>query len=250
MNKRNAILAIVLLLLSLFSPSYAQIGGGFSAGYRFGIPKWKSYRAFAESYEAYYKDDISSSKGFGPGGGYAINGDMTAGAFVVGIRYSHYGTKSSYTFKSGGTRHFDAKQNLLALAMGFGYQASQGHVNLTMALISGNESIDSYYEYTNGVKSHAGERALNGKYSALRLGWSARVEFSIFCFYAATEYVYGKIAGTSSPLDDSFTTSFGLPTNYGAWVQDPISYGIEDYVLPNLNGLRFEVGLRLNLSDE
>lgn len=249
MTKLRSFLLVLLIILAM--DSMARFGGGFSTGYRFGNPKWNSFEQFKTGYSTYYKDQINKDfSGFRLGNGYAINGDMTAGVFVIGLRYSQYRSSDQVSFKTGGSRHFDAQQNLLAMAMGFGYQAKQGHVQFTMALISGNDRIDSYYAYADGTKSFAAERALNGKYTALRMGWSARVEFSLFFMYAGVEYVYGKLAGIGLPLSDSFTSSFGIPTNYEGWAADPVNYNSDDYVMPDLNGLRFEIGLRLNLEKE
>lgn len=230
--------------------SKAQIGGGISAGYRGGIVNWKSFDQFQQSYSAFYKNSIKKDfTGFKIGNGYAVNGDMTVGAFVLGIRYSRYYSKNEVSFTSGGKRHFNARQSLLATAMGFGYQGENGHIQGTMALLIGNERINSFYEYSDGTKSFGSERGLNGVYDAIRMGWSGRFEASYNYFYLAGEYVFGKIAGIGSPLDDLFMESNGLPTSYDRWVKDPISYGVEEFVLPDMNGLRVEFGLRFNFSD-
>lgn len=238
-------------ILCLTSSSYAGLGGGFSAGYRFGIPKWNSFDQFKAGYRSYYQNTIQDDfSGFSLGRGFALNSDMNFGGFVMGLRYSQYQFRDQVSFKSGGSRHFEGHQNLLAIAMGFGYQGEKGHAQFTMALVSGSDRIDSYYSYTDGTRSYAGERSLNGKYKALRMGWSARAEFSILYFYAGIEYIFGKMEGIGLPLDDGFTGSYGLPTDYNAWVANTSGYGTDNFVTPDLNGLRFELGLRFNIADE
>ncbi len=228
----------------------SQIGGGISAGYRGGIVNWKSFDQFQQSYSEFYKNSIKNDfTGFKIGNGFAVNGDLTFGAFVLGIRYSRYNSKNKVSFNSGGTRHFNARQSLLATAMGFGYQGENGHIQGTMALVIGNERINSIYEYSDGTNSFGSERGLNGVYDAIRMGWSGRIEVSYTYFYIAGEYVFGKIAGIGAPLDDLFMESNGLPTSYDRWVNDPLSYGVEEFVLPDMNGLRVEFGLRINFSD-
>lgn len=237
-------------VLCVSTNSFADFGTGFSAGYRFGIPKWNSFDQFKSGYREYYKNDIKDDfSGFGLGRGFAINSDMTFGGFVMGLRYSQFQFGDQVSFKSGGSRHFEGQQSLLAIAMGFGYQGEKGHAQFTMALVGGSDRIDSYYSYTDGTRSYASERTLNGKYEALRMGWSARAEFSVLFFYAGVEYVYGKMAGIGLPLDDGFTGSNGLPTDYNSWVVNP-DYGTDNFVMPDLNGLRFELGLRLNIADK
>ncbi|HCS21413.1 MAG TPA: hypothetical protein DIW47_12780 [Bacteroidetes bacterium] len=238
-------------VLGISTASFAGLGGGFSVGYRFGIPKWNSFDQFKSGYQSYYQNSIQDDfSGFSVGRGLAINSDMTFGGFVMGLRYSQYRFDDQVSFKSGGSRHFEGHQNLLAIAMGFGYQGEKGHAQFTMALLGGSDRVDSYYAYTDGTRSYAGERPLNGKYEALRMGWSARAEFSVLFFYAGVEYVFGKMEGIGLPLDDGFTGSNGLATDYGSWVADPIAYGTDKFVTPDLNGLRFELGLRLNLADK
>lgn len=228
-----------------------NIGGGISAGFRFGAPRWGTFDQFRSSYSEFYKDDIKKDlSGFGLGTGIGINGDMNINGFVMGLRYSQYTTRDQVSFHSGGIRHFDARQTLWTFAMGFGYQREKAHAQFTLGVLAGNDRLDSYYEYTDGTKSYAGERGLNGKFNAMRFGWSARAEFSLLYFYTGIEYVFGGSGNLSMTLDDSFTETDGLPTEYGAWVANPTSYDFDKYVQPGLNGFRFEIGLRLNIADE
>jgi|GEM_PF-2064216 len=81
------------------------------------------------------------------------------------------------------------------------------------------------------------------------MGWSARIEGSYRYFYVAGEYVFGKLAGIGMSLDDPMSEGFGLPTDYDRYVKDPVDYGVDNFVTPDMNGLRFEFGLRFNFSD-
>ena len=228
----------------------AQVGFGISAGYRGGSFKSAGFNRFRESYNAYYRTQMKQELGgFGLGAGYALNADMTAGNVVIGMRYANYAAKDLAEFNHGGKREFRMQESLFATALGFGVQRSAFHFHATGALLIGTNRIRSAYIYSDGTRSYGSDASLNGFYEAIRFGWSGRVEFSIGPVYLASEYVFGKVSGIGLALDGSFQEP-GIPTDYSRWVQQgSLNYGTDDYVLPDFNGLRYEIGLRWNLGE-
>ncbi|MDX5320424.1 MAG: hypothetical protein LPK45_04980, partial [Bacteroidota bacterium] len=79
--KNNIFITILFLCCFSFTQSSQgmRIGGGVSLGYRSGIVKWKSFDEFNQSYQGVLGSTLKSSGKFGPGYGFGINADMTAG---------------------------------------------------------------------------------------------------------------------------------------------------------------------------
>lgn len=240
---------ILLLFFSFFllNTLQAQVGGGFSVGYRGGMMRSKTFSQFRDGYNELYKAQSEKGlSGFGLGSGYALNGDINANGFVAALRFSHYQTKDRIRFNSGGERTFKLEETYFTMAMGGGIQAKRAHFNLTLGMIVGRNEIEGSYQYTNGMVSYGGERTLNGIYKTMRVGGSARMEFSFLFFYFGTEYIFGS---NKSKLNDNLRTD-GIPTNYPAWLSQPSwDYGDDDFIQADFNGLRFELGLRFQFKD-
>ncbi|MBU0486932.1 MAG: hypothetical protein KKA07_09080 [Bacteroidetes bacterium] len=257
---------IILISVSLlcFCSAHSQLG--FSAGLRTGFVNSPDFRTFANSYNQVMVDDISKKLGgFSPSFGWTINADFRISSLFTGMRLNRIGGgKAIVEYKNTSKRHFLFHQNLFVAETGVGFGEGGSLVAITAGLVVGTDYIESYFEYPDGTISYGKDKLLNGVYQDSHFGYLVCLHLGIpigetISAYCNAEYLFGGAGGSSkSTLDDAhndkkmdgaFSWAEGLPLDYEEYLlNDPnFEYDVEKYVRGTINGLRLEVGIRIQI---
>jgi hypothetical protein len=256
---------VVLVSFLLPALTWAQSGVGLDFGFRSGPVRSPSMNQFIDSYNAAYSSIlIEPYEGLGMTSGWSIGMDAGVSGAYGSLRFSNVSAKSEALYNAGGKRHFDLNQFITTVGFGTGvYQeAFDFHIGVGMAV--GKDVIRSYYEYADGTTSIGKDKLLNGIYEGLHFSYLAEAELAVglgggFMVFTHFDYLFGSFAKIKFTLDEwhwdksldiYYVAPQGLPLDYNAWLaqQGAFTYPVEDYVKSDMNGLRFEIGLRYQLN--
>lgn len=259
MKKKILLIGFIGFQLSTFSQM------GFEVGFRSGKVSSKSLDEFTNTFNAYHQsiiteplDDLGMTYGWGAGMDYEVGG------FFGALRFSDVKANTQVTYNSGGIRHFDLSQFMSTVTCGFGKNLEEFAFHLGVGMAVGKDVITSYYEYADGTMSIGKDKILNGVYEGLHFSYVADLTAAVglgggFMIYAHLDYLFGSFAKLDFTMDEwhwdksldaYYHTPEGLPLDYAEWMalQGTFTYPVDKFVKTDMNGLRFEVGLRYQLN--
>lgn len=224
------IVMTILLLSSLVPKVLAQInphmGFGITAAYRSGSvssPELNDYIA-SNSNQTGVKEQLAFR---GPRAGYTIGADFYYTGVCGGIRISKAWNTATSTSEDGVKFELRASELHFTPYIGFGFQRNFFHLQCSGGLAFGNNKVRTTQSIIGSDKVK-----LDGNYDGLFFGYNLRAEASIFYVFFAAEKVFGEKNDVVT-LTDNFVGARFLGN-----------------VHPSFSGMRYEIGLRFNITDE
>ncbi|WP_201987176.1 hypothetical protein [Hymenobacter rubidus] len=215
-----------------------------SAGYGTGAAKWGTFEQFLAGYLAANGSDVASAAEFGTVQPLSLRVCGLLG--MVSFGYDQARANLRTTFKSGGERDFNIRQNQLTMALEPNYPGKHFFVGAIGGLGFGSLRVDCPLVYADGTVSYGAESQLTGVYRAISLTpfFGGKVGGS-YKNAALTLRVQKFVAGNLThdfTLDDQ--TEYHLPTDYALYLkQGAALYPSSAAVQGDVSTLRFQLEL-------